>query len=323
MANSARAKASSGCGPGVLAVVVAFFPDARKFVALVESLCRQAQGVAVIDNTPGESAAGVAAMLQPLRERFPELQLVALGENRGIAAAQNIGIRLAIERGDTYILLSDQDSSPGEDMVAALFATALDLKASGVDVGCVCPVYFDEVSGQAFGLQTHAPGRLFYASTPGELATPWVEVVTAISSGSLLPVRTLQRVGGMREDFFIDQVDIEWCHRARSQGFANFATVRARLKHSLGEAPLRAWCFGWRDLNEYPPTRLYYRFRNFVLMARLPHVPLRWSIRASGYWLLSLYAHCLFARRRLDNAKAIARGLRDGVLGRSGRMPAS
>ena len=322
MANPTRAEASQDSGPGVLAVVVAFFPDARKFIPLVESLCRQAHGVAVIDNTPADGAAEVATMLQPLRDRFSGLQLVALGENRGIAAAQNIGIRLAIERGDEYVLLSDQDSSPGNNMVAVLVATARELQASGVAVGCVCPVYFDEVSGQAFGLQTHAPGRLFYGSTQGELAMPWVEVVTAISSGSLLPVRTLQRVGGMREDFFIDQVDIEWCHRARWQGFANFATARARLTHSLGDAPLRTWCFGWRDLNEYPPTRLYYRFRNFVLMTRLPCVPLRWSIRASGYWLLSLYAHCLFARRCRANAKAIARGLRDGLLGRSGRMPA-
>ena len=306
----------------MLAVVVAFFPDARKFVPLVESLCRQAQGVIVVDNTPAEGAGAAMAMLEPLRERFPELQLAALGENLGIAAAQNIGIRLAIERGDEYVLLSDQDSRPGEGMVAALVATARELQASGALVGCVCPVYFDEVTGQSFGLQTQTPERFLYDNTPGESAMPWVEVVTAISSGSLLPVRTLQRVGGMREDFFIDQVDMEWCHRARSHGFANFGTARARLAHSLGDAPLRAWCFGWRYLSEYPPTRLYYRFRNFVLLARLSYVPLRWSIRAGGYWLLSLYAHCVFARRRMDNAKAIARGLRDGLLGRSGRMPA-
>lgn len=306
----------------MLAVVVAYCPKESELVPLVESLCRQASGVVVVDNTPVESAADVAGMLQPLREPFPGLQLVTLGENRGIAAAQNIGIRLAIERGDEYVLLSDQDSRPDTGMVAALVATAMELQASGVAVGCVCPAYYDEVSGQAFGFQVHSPGRLFYGSMPGDRAMPWVEVVTTISSGSLVPLRSLKRIGGMREDFFIDQVDIEWCHRARSRGFANFGTARARLTHSLGDAPLRAWCFGWRALNAYSTTRLYYRFRNFVLMARLSHVPLRWSIRASGYWLLSLYAHCLFAEQRLDNAKAIARGLRDGLLGRCGRMPA-
>jgi rhamnosyltransferase len=320
MATEARSRVDPGAG--VLAVVVAFFPDPAKFVPLVESLCGQAHAVAVVDNTPAGSAAGVADMLRPLRERFAGLQLVALGENRGIAAAQNIGIRLAIERGDEYVLLSDQDSRPDAGMVAALVATARELQASGIAVGCVCPAYFDEVTGQAFGFQVHPPGRLFYRALPGDRAMPWAEVVTAISSGSLLPVHALQRIGGMREDFFIDQVDIEWCHRARSLGYANFGTARARLVHNLGDAPLRAWCFGWRAVNAYPPTRLYYRFRNFVRMARLPHVPLRWSIRASGYWLLSLYAHCLFAARRRDNAKAIARGLRDGALGRGGRMPA-
>jgi rhamnosyltransferase len=125
----------------------------------------------------------------------------------------------------------------------------------------------------------------------------------------------------MLDEFFIDDVDIEWCHRARSRGLANFGTARARLVHNLGDAPFRAWCLGWRSMSQYSTTRLYYRFRNFVLMTRLPHVPFLWSVRASGYWLLSLYAHCLFAERRCDNAKAIFRGLRDGMLGRTGRMP--
>jgi hypothetical protein len=58
-------------------------------------------------------------------------------------------------------------------------------------------------------------------------------------------------------------------------------------------------------------------------MCRLPHVPLRWVIRASWYWLGNAYAHCLFARDRWANASAVVRGLWDGVQGRSGPLQRS
>lgn len=305
----------------VFAIVVTFFPNANALNALLESLLIQVNGGVVVDNTPGDSAR-ITEMLCSSRERFPWLQLVALGENRGIAAAQNLGIRMAIDQGYGYVLLSDQDSRPDASMVAALLATTEELQAMRINVGCVCPAYFDEVTGQAFRFQVQPPGRIFYSTLPGDQAMPWVEIVSAISSGSLIPTATLRAVGGMREDFFIDDVDTEWCHRARAKGFTNFGTARASLVHRLGDAPFRIWWFGWREMSEYSTTRLYYRFRNFVLMARLQHVPWRWCVRAAWYWMGNLYAHCFFASRRRENAKAIARGLRDGWLGRSGPMPA-
>jgi rhamnosyltransferase len=124
----------------------------------------------------------------------------------------------------------------------------------------------------------------------------------------------------MREDFFIDHVDTEWCHRARALGFRNFGTARTRLAHHLGDALFRVWYFGWQRHSEYSPVRLYYRFRNFILLCRLPHVPLRWAMRASWYWLGNAYAHCLFAERRWANLRAVARGLWDGMRGRSGPL---
>jgi rhamnosyltransferase len=192
------------------------------------------------------------------------------------------------------------------------------LREKGVNVGAVFPEYYDLTTGQSFNFQAYTPGNFFYKSVPGSQAIPWLEIITAISSGSLIPCNVLKTVGAMREDFFIDDVDTEWCHRARSCGFKLFGTSRARLTHRLGDESFRVWYFGWRAHNKYSGLRLYYRFRNFVLMCCLPHVPLRWSIRAGWYWLGNLYAYCFFAPDRWANAKAIAMGLWDGLRGRSG-----
>lgn len=230
-------------------------------------------------------------------------------------------MNFAVDEGFSHVLLSDQDSVPAADMVARLLDACASLQREGVAVGCVCPRYFDETTGQSFRFQVQRPRELFYRSVAADPALPWQEIVTTISSGTLVPVATLQAVGGMREDFFIDHVDTEWCLRARDRGYRNFGVARARLAHRLGDASFPVWYFGWQAYSTYSPVRLYYRFRNFVLLSRLPHVPLRWWLRAAWYWLGNLYAHCLFAPGRLANAKAIARGIVDGIRGRRGPMP--
>ncbi len=104
------------------------------------------------------------------------------------------------------------------------------------------------------------------------------------------------------------------------KGFRLFVTVLRRLEHRLGDARFSVWDFGWHKHSEYSPTHLCYRFRNFFLAYRLPYVPLRWAIRASWYWAGNLYAYTLILRSRFVNAKAIVRGLSDGILGNSGRL---
>jgi rhamnosyltransferase len=301
----------------VLAVVVTFRPQADELLPLLQALSPQVEAVLVVDNTPGDDE-GIESLLAPLRPMLPNLELRRTGENLGIAAAHNIGISAALAGGYDYILLSDQDSLPSAGMVGALVDCCDGLQARGVRVGCVCPEYFDGVTGQVFRFQVQCPDKFFYRSVAIDPAQPWIEIITTISSGTLIPRGALEAVGPMREDFFIDHVDTEWCHRARALGFRNFGTARARLTHHLGEASFRVWYFGWKKHSEYSPLRLYYRFRNFALLCRLPHVPLRWSIRAGWYWLGNAYAHCLFAQHRLANLRGIVSGLRDGLLGRTG-----
>jgi len=300
----------------VLGVIVTYHPDRDALLALVDALAPQVDELLLIDNTP-EGEGGAESIFHP-HPPPPNMQIECLRRNIGIAAAQNIGIRAALESEYDYILLSDQDSIPARDMVANLATCAEKLRKQGIEIGCICPAYFDKVTGQVFSFQVQKPTHLFYSTIPATQADPWTEVVVTISSGSLIPTTALRRIGGMREDFFIDHVDTEWCHRARAAGLHNFGTVCAHLNHRLGDAPFPVWYFGWREHSEYSPLRLYYRFRNFILLCKLPHVPLRWSIRASWYWLGNIYAHVLFAGEPVKNLRAIAKGLWDGIKGKHG-----
>jgi rhamnosyltransferase len=266
----------------VYAVVVAYLPDVGVLRALLDTLLAQTAGVFVVDNTPAADQR-VDALCAALPQ--PALHLIRLGENLGIARALNIGIDAALAAGATHVLLSDQDSLPAPDMVAALLAAMDDLQCAGQRVGAVGPTYTDRHTGITFPFQAHIPGKFFYGHRRPDAAHPTVEALTLITSGTLVPAAVLRDVGPMREDFFIDHVDIEWSHRVRAAGYALFGVAAAVMFHSMGDAMLCVWRFGWRQESAYSPVRVYYRIRNFVALCRLPFISWRWKSRNAAYWI--------------------------------------
>lgn len=303
----------------VLAVVVAYFPEPQRFSSLLQQLLAQTGSVLVVDNTPAleKDAERVAVAMPEYGER---LRIVRCGENSGIGVALNIGIEAAIQEGYEHVLLSDQDSLPAHDMVQQLLHISTLLSAAKFDVGAVSPAYLDEVTGDWFRFQVKRPGQLLYSSVDASTADPWLEVLTSITSGTLIPIAAINQVGLMREDYFIDDIDVEWCLRAKFKGFRLFGTANAVMHHRLGEATFRVWCFGWRYFNGYHPSRLYYRFRNFILLCREDHAPLGWKIRAGSYWLGQLYGYLLFSPNRRANSRYISRGFYDAFRRRVGKL---
>ena len=102
----------------IAAIVVLYHPDQEAVERLLSSLIGQVNTVFAIDNTPGSTPTRLAFL-----DAFGEpVSYVPLGENRGIAEAQNIGIELSMKGGYSHVLLLDQDStlSPGLSRVEKL-----------------------------------------------------------------------------------------------------------------------------------------------------------------------------------------------------------
>ncbi|MGO4222603.1 glycosyltransferase family 2 protein [Lysobacter sp. TAF61] len=302
-------------------VVVTYYPMGTGFTELARRLLPQLDMLVVVDNTP-EFESGPEPALEGLGACAAKVRVVRLGANRGLASALNAGIEIALKEDCRYVLLSDQDSLPADNMVEKLIEGAVARSDAGERVGCVCPTYFDRVSGQIFPFQVQLPGRLFYTSTLCETDASTIEVLTGITSGSLIPASVFPAVGGMRDDLFIDYIDTEWCHRARSLGFKLYGSSLARLEQHLGEETFPIWLFGWRPYSSYSPQRLYYRIRNFLLLLRMRHIQWRWKVRASAYWLTNIYAYLLFSPARRRNLGMVARAILDGIRGRAGEFEA-
>ncbi len=296
--------------PTVAAVVVTYRPDTAAVARLLEALANQVEAVIVVDN--GSDKVTLAELAAKATER---LRVIALGDNLGLAAAQNRGIAQARQIGADYVVLFDQDSRPAADMVTRLLAVAAAKQAAGIRVAAVGPRYQDQRQRalQPF-VRVRGPliGRCRCRS-PADV----LEVDQLIASGSLIPMAALDAVGDMVETLFIDYIDTEWVLRARQRGYRAYGVCAATMTHVLGETPLRL--FG-REVVVRSPLRHYYMFRNAVWVYRQAWVPAMWKL-ADGLRLLQKFCvYALFARPRRAHLWMMLRGVRDGLTGRMGRF---
>jgi len=234
--NDKAALTSSVCG-----VIVTYHPGAD-FLKNASLLSRQVGAIVVVDNGSfGESG-----------DRIKELQVqtactvIRNEKNLGIAAALNLGFRVAIERQYEWIVAFDQDSTVTEGFIEAMLETARTSTVAGV----ICPRYLDRSS------------LAIMAMPKGPSGDP----LTAMTSGSMFHRSTFLKAGPFDERLFIDSVDNEYCLRIRSMGMRIVQCEQAALLHSLGKITFRRF-FGKKLVaTNHSAARRYYITRNRLLV---------------------------------------------------------
>jgi rhamnosyltransferase len=286
----------------VCAVIVTFHA-APEHLANVIKVRPQLRKLVVVDN--GSSPEALACFR--LASEQAEFHLIENGENLGVAAALNIGIRWAKSQGCDWVIFFDQDSTASDRFVENLLST-YDSEPARDRVGTLAPIYIDKISANEIPVESSKTGQILTVST----------------SGSLIPVSVFDRCGYFREDFFIDQIDYEFCLRIIVAGYIIVQCADAKLIHSLGER--KEYGVGGKQLlvsTHHNAQRRYYIMRNRVVVLRL-------------YWQkFPSYCFNLFTVTWKDTIKILmveqdkseklrstAKGLVDGVLGRMGKRVA-
>jgi rhamnosyltransferase len=288
----------------VIAVIVIYQPDVFVLERLLNALVGQVDSAVIVDN-----GSSIETRLSP--ERYLPLKVTAIrmNENMGIAFAQNRGIEFAREMQAGFVLLMDQDSIPELGMVKALLSAALEKSA-----GAVGPRYVDSRHENPPPFIRISGLRLerLSCSTPDAV----VPVDYLISSGCLIPMAVLDHVGGMREDFFIDFVDIEWGLRARNFGYQCYGVCNAGMSHRLGYEPIKLFSM---KFPLHSPLRHYYHFRNAVLLTKERWTPGNWKLANGWRMCMKYFFYSLFAKPRAEHWRMMTLGIWHGLLGRTGQ----
>jgi rhamnosyltransferase len=296
----------------IVAVVVTYQPEPATLFQLLCALVPQVSFTVVVDN------GSVLDIDQWLPGQFhDDVVVIPLKENRGVGAAQNIGIAWAKEKGANYVVFSDQDSIPHEEMVKELVLAVERFHMQGEKVACVGPCYSDPRHNNLPPFR-RVEGIFLKRLRCGSSSV--VPVDHIISSGCLIPIDVIEKVGDMREDLFIDYVDIEWGLRARRFGYQSFGVCAALMTHCLGETPLR---FLHRQVAVHSPLRHYYHFRNAILVYKQPWVPLNWKL-VHGLRLLMRYGvYTFLAKPRFSHWRMMTLGIWHGLRNKAGKYGAA
>jgi rhamnosyltransferase len=290
-------------------IVVTYFPG-DELEHNLRAVAAECAHVIVVDNGSGakthERIAAVGG-----------IELVGLEHNRGIAAALNIGARLALERGFQWAITFDQDSCPSPGFAAELHATQAKYPSAAV----IGP-RIDEAGLQRrhLWLRPHPGFRSWFQRVPC-VGSDLVDVTMVVSSGALTDLNGWAKLGGFDEALFIDYVDTDYCLRARRIGRTIAVSAGALLRHHLGRRESRQFAGLTFHPTNHGAVRHYYIARNRIRMLRRHARELHWlafEAAATSLWVFRVLA---LESQKGAKFKAMFLGTWDGLRGRSGECP--
>ncbi len=262
----------------------------------------------VLDNASTDGS------VQAIRSLFPQVEILALTENKGYTGNNNVGIQAALDRGAEWVFVLNEDVLLAPDTVSILVQTAQQ----------------DERIGILGPLVYHADEPRVIQSAGGRLDRQWTsshrgqneldqgqydqpEEVDWISGCGILVRRTvIEQVGMLDERLFYYWEETEWCLRAARAGWKIMLAPRAHLWHKGVQ----------RDYHPSPNVT-YYLTRNRLMVFKRHHASLIQWAAAYANAARTLLAWTLRPKwiGQREHRLALWQGLQDFWRGRGGMRP--
>jgi len=287
------------------AIIVTYNPELTVLLKLLGQLNKETDFI-VIDN--GSEKVGQLVDSIVIYDRCQKM--LNQPSNQGLATALNIGIDWAQRHNYGFVLLFDQDSGLGDLFVNSILEAYREAesvsskKIAAVGPRIINPQTMRQTKFKLFNRIFFRSDRFFCASRKHFLAD------FLITSGTLLPLKNLPDIGNMKESYFIDNVDLEWCFRAKAKGYALVGTDQALLYHAVGERSSNPLVLAG-IIAQHNPSRSYYSSRNRVHLYGASYSPIGWKVRDMVRFLLKTCWLLISSAQRKQYWRHISSGVRD------------
>ena len=288
-----RIKKMSNIQHKIALVIVLFHPD-NEDIAYLLRLSTLYHGT-IIDNTENNIFNA---------EYVNKMRYIGLGENKGIAEAQNIGIKTILKNNQIqYIIFLDQDSRIENGYPIRITDEFYKFYSSGINLSTLGPVIINKKNGETYKSVIHKNNYI---------NEDFILKKHIISSGSCISRKALEDVGLYESPLFIDFVDDEWCWRANAKGYVCGITKNLSLEHRIGQREIH---LGKYIISISAPQRYYYQYRNYLWLIRRKYVPRQWKM-AYGVKFAARFLYFPFLIKGGGKCwKFMARGILDGIRG--------
>jgi rhamnosyltransferase len=275
----------------ILGIVSSYYPDIEEFVKNIETYLDRLDLLVIWENTP------------KLESRIDEILILinsdkiivsSTGFNEGLGKPFNEAAKKAKIDNFDFLLTMDQDSYfANDDFVKYIKIIERDLNTN---------------------VAVYSPNRNNNFNSEKD----FVEVRTAISSGSIYPVKNFEKIGSFREDFFLYMIDIEFCFRAKRNNLITICLPTVFLQHKEGYAENSN--FGIL-VNNYPAQSTYYIIRNSLLTWKLypEYTTKKDKIYFFKYKVVYRFLKIIFEKQPFLKIKALIFGLLHGIKFKTGK----
>ena len=299
----------SKTNPFVAAVIVVFNPDER-FQKLLSLLIEQVTQIWIIDNG---SSGEVKHYVKYINKKYDDkIETIVNSENKGLAAAQNQGIKEALRSKADWILLLDQDSVPAKDMVRTMLEAAMGY-SKDKQIGFLTPRHEDDEGKPSVPTYSNRKGiqlkRHFLA-----LSDVDDDLAFGMASGSLIPSKILREVGLMREEFWIDYIDYDFSFRVKKLGYRILGVGGARLSHRLGEIHKVKVLGKSYFYHAHPASRRYTIYKNRITVIK------EYGMCFPAFFIFEvlsiskdLFKLLLVESQKIEKSRAILKGILNGL----------
>ncbi len=235
----------------IAAGIVLYFPEESDIQNIV-SLSDKVGAIYLVDNSFSKLPNAVMDMLMGIS--FCSIQYFHFPENIGLCSGMNFIMKKALSDSYSWCLLINQDSVCGNNIVE-IFIEDL-FSAADERIAIIGPQYdYDRHKHKLI-------------STSGVKDVTWL-----MMSGNMINLILNDILGGFKENLFVDGLDVDYCLRARKEGFRVIQSNTAILLHKPATTKYisifgqKLFGYGWAE-----PLRYYYQFRN-------------------GFWIFQTYRH--------------------------------
>lgn len=243
-----------------------------------------------------------------LRQRYPDLDMVEIGKNLGFAEGNNVGMRIALEKGADYVLLLNNDTIADPSFISDLVEAA----EADPGIGFAGPkVYFYDFKGRkdvisfAGGLLDMRKGKSIHIGEKqvdsGQHDRPR-DVDYVEGSCMLVRADVIKKIGMLDPAYFAYWEEMDWCVRGARAGYRLIYVPGSKIWHKIGASSVGSSNVYLLTRNRFWFMRKYASRQQFLLF----------MLYFFGYWFWEMSRHYLF-HRNLQGLKAFYKGIGEGL----------
>ena len=281
------------------AIIVTHNPDITVLLELGSQLNKETDFI-IVDN----GTHGISSIEKSITVYEKCRTVISLDNNEGLGKALNIGIAWARKGKYDFVFLFDQDSKLCDLFVKSMIDAFFDASEKTMtNIAAVGPRIINPQTMRLTKFKLFSR-VIFRSDIKLTNSSSHYSADFLITSGTLLYLNALTSIGAMKESYFIDNIDLEWCFRAKSKGYELIGTDEAVLYHAIGERssnPLvRAGIMA-----QHNPQRSYFSSRNRVHLYSVDYSPAGWKYRDICRFILKAMWLLITSRDRKNYLKNI------------------